>query len=77
MSLLTGANGKPKRWQAVAQNIFQERDGQEAAGPADVPVGHHVGVEHHVHLVDRAADGEQVCTAINTIVSRGTAAGEG
>ena len=29
VSLLTGANGKPKRWQAVGAMTFQERDGQD------------------------------------------------
>jgi hypothetical protein len=29
VSLLTGANGKPKRWQAVSPTTFIERDGQE------------------------------------------------
>ena len=29
VSLLTGANGKPKRWQAVSSTTFIERDGQD------------------------------------------------
>ena len=29
VSLLTGANGKPKRWQAVSPTTFIERDGQD------------------------------------------------
>jgi len=29
VSLLTGANGKPKRWQAVSATTFVERDGQD------------------------------------------------
>ena len=29
VSLLTGANGKPKRWQAVSATTFIERDGQD------------------------------------------------
>ena len=29
VSLLTGANGKPKRWQPVSATTFTERDGQE------------------------------------------------
>jgi len=29
VSLLTGANGKPKRWQPVGAMTFQERDGQD------------------------------------------------
>ena len=29
VSVLTGANGKPKRWQAVSATTFIERDGQE------------------------------------------------
>jgi CubicO group peptidase (beta-lactamase class C family) len=29
VSLLTGANGKPKRWQAVSPTTFVERDGQD------------------------------------------------
>ena len=29
VSLLTGANGKPKRWQAVSPTTFLERDGQD------------------------------------------------
>jgi CubicO group peptidase (beta-lactamase class C family) len=29
VSLLTGANGKPKRWQAISPTTFVERDGQD------------------------------------------------
>jgi CubicO group peptidase (beta-lactamase class C family) len=29
VSLLTGANGKPKRWQAISATTFVERDGQD------------------------------------------------
>lgn len=29
VSLLTGANGKPKRWQAISPTTFLERDGQD------------------------------------------------
>ena len=29
VSLLTGANGKPKRWQAISTTTFVERDGQD------------------------------------------------
>ena len=29
VSLLTGANGKPKRWQAISATTFLERDGQD------------------------------------------------